>query len=132
MKKSILFFGVALIILGVSAYSFIDWDDKEIATLKTPVINKDITSTKPAIEKKNKKVFDDFIYDVGPRFGSIKKEVVQNAGTIDAFYDEIQLKEIETLTSVTVILVIDDKQSEIREIGYSNEINEAQLELLQS
>ena len=132
MKKSILFFSAALIILGLSAYSFMNWDTEETTTLETSVANKEIASTKPAIEKENRKVFDDFIYDVSPRFGSIKKEIVQNARSIDAFYDEEPLQKIETLKSVTVILVIDDKQSDIREIGYSNELNDAQLELLQS
>tara|TARA_R110000787_G_scaffold22308_3_gene64932 strand:- start:5328 stop:6137 length:810 start_codon:yes stop_codon:yes gene_type:complete len=132
MKKSILFFGAALIILGLSAYSFLDWDKKETAVLETSVVNEDLASTKPAIEKKKNEVFEDFIYDVGPRFGSIKKKIVQNARNIDAFYDEEQLQKIETLKSVEVILVINDKWTDIREIGYSNEFNDAQLALLQS
>lgn len=131
MKKSILFFGIALIILGVSAYSFVDWDDKEIAKLETSEISEVNSNTGTSSEKK-KNIFDGFIYDIGPRFAPINKEIVKNATSIDAFYDEILLKEIETLKSVTVILVIDDEQSEIRKIGYSSEFNEAQLEFLKS
>ena len=132
MKKSILFFGAVLIILGLSAYLFMNCNKKETISLEKSAVNKDIASAKPAIEKNNKKVFDDFIYGVGPRFAAIKKEDVQNARSIKAFYDKEQLQKIETLKSVALILVIDDQQSDIREIGYSNELNEAQLELLQS
>ena len=67
MKKSILFFGAVLIILGLSAYLFMNCNKKETINLEKSAVNKDIASAKPAIEKNNKKVFDDFIYGVGPR-----------------------------------------------------------------
>ena len=132
MKKSLLFIGAVLTILVLSAYSFMNWDEKEMATIEKSEIIEAVSNAETTSEEKKKNTFEGFIYDIGPRFSPVKKELVQNATSIDDFYDKIHLQEIEELKSVSIILVINDKQSHFREVGYTSEFNEAQLELLKS
>ena len=131
MKKGILIFCTVLAILSLTACGHLNGNDVETDQLE-PSISKDLASNTQTIESVKKKVFTDFIYDVGPRFGPIKKADVDKARTFEAFLDEEQLEKIVYLKSVNIIRVIDDKESGIREIGYSDKLTDAQLELLQS
>ncbi len=132
MKKSIILIAV-IITLSLTAFSFINRNNTAQDQLEASVNEEKVISPEAqAKEKINKRIFNDFIYDVGPRFGAIKREDVNKATTIDAFFDEEHIQSIESLKSVSVIIIIDDKQSDIREIGYSKELTDAQLELLQT
>lgn len=126
MKKNILFLGVVLITLSLAAFSVINWNESETSDSKEVAINEQAT------EKMEKRIFTDFIYGVGPRFSPIKKTDIDKAKSIEAFLDKEQIKSIVSLKSVSVIYIIDDKQSDIRETGYTEELTEAQLKLLQS
>jgi hypothetical protein len=88
--------------------------------------------TPEVIPEKKNKIFEDFIYDVGPRFAPVKKETVATATSIDAFFSEAEIERMKTLSSVNIIMVIDDQQSNIRTKGNSFEFTEDQLKLLQS
>lgn len=129
MKKSILILCVALTILSLTAYGYINMNDFETDQEKS-FVNEDIPNE--AEKNTKKEIFIDFIYDVGPRFGPIKKDLVDNAKTIDAFFDEEQIQAIFSLNSVSIIMIIDDKQSDIRETGNSFELTDAQIKLLQA
>ncbi|MGK0386801.1 MAG: hypothetical protein ACI849_001420 [Patiriisocius sp.] len=131
MKKSILIFSTALVILSLMSCGKLSGNDLETYQVD-PLIGKEMASNRPAIGLNKNKIFTDFIYDVGPRFGPIKKGAIDKATTIDAFFDEDETQNIVSLTSVTVIIVIDDKRSDIRETGYSSDLTTAQLKLLQS
>ena len=131
MKKSILVFCAVLTILSLSSCGYLSDNGLETDQLE-PSISGDLASNTQTIESVKKKVFTDFIYDIGPRFGPIKKVDVDKARTFDAFLDEEQLEKIVYLKSVNIIRVIDDKESGIREIGYSDKLTDAQIGLLQS
>lgn len=131
MKKSIIIFCAVLITLGLTAFGVINWNDTKINQLETSV-SKDVASNTQVIYKVNNKIFSDFIYDVGPRFGPIKKGDLDKARTFDDFISEEHAKQIVSYKSLSVIYIINDKQSEIRETGYSDKLTAAQLELLQS
>ena len=127
MKKSILIFSAVLAFLSLSACSFnksnetVAEKSQEIASLEKPVETKIIKKEAPK-----------FFYAIGTRFGGIKKTDIDKATTI---YDFIRAEEAERmvhLKSTEVILVIDDKRSDIRESGTTKALNAAQLELLQS
>jgi len=96
------------------------------------ITNDQVTNNTKTINKSKTKVFDDFIYEIGPRFSSIKKSEVENAKTINAFFSEEELQKMETITSIKIIRVIDDKQSEIREVGTTKDLTKAQLNLLKN
>ena len=131
MKKSIIILSAVIITLGLMAFSVINWNDSDTVQLKTRV-SKGVAVNLPAMEKKEKNIFTDFIYGVGPRFSPIKKSDVDKARSINDFYDEEHMQSIVSIKSVSVILIINDKQSDIRETGYSEELTSAQLKLLQS
>lgn len=130
MKKSIILIAV-IITLGITAFSFMKRNNTEQDQLEALVSEEKISTPQEKV-KANKKTVTDFIYDVGPRFASIKKEDVNKARTIDDFLDKEEIQSIVSLKSVTIIIIIDDKQSDIRETGYSKELTDAQLKLLQS
>ena len=127
MKKRILIFSAILIILSLTAYGFTKWNDavaeqnNEIAKLDKQVVKKLYNKEAPR-----------FFYAVGTRFGAIKKEDIDKAKSIDDFLDVEQMDKIVYLKSTSVIIIINDEQSEIRESGNSKTLNRAQLKLLQS
>jgi len=131
MKKNIIIFCAVLTTLSLTAFGVLNWNDLETDGLET-LVNEDITTNMQFKDKIKKRIFSDFIYDVGPRFSAIKKGDIDKARSINAFFDEEQMQTIVSLKSVSIIIIIDDKRSDIRETGYSDELTAAQLKLLQS
>lgn len=86
----------------------------------------------PTPKKSEVKVFDDFIYDVGPRFRAIKKSEIMNAESIVDFLSTEEISKIDELETVNVVLVVDDKQTKVSQTGTSKELTAAQIRLLQS
>lgn len=89
-----------------------------------------IHDVKEIIEAKENSV--DFIYDIGPRFSPIKREVIKNATTIDTFFDVYKLQEMEKLTSVRITIIENDEETEASEVGYMATFTERQLALLKA
>ena len=152
MKKSILLFFTVLIALSLTAFGVINWNDletekaessasKELAIKTTteekgnpnsnyegpigPILKSDTVKVKP-------KVFEDFIYDVGPRFEPFKKSNLRKAKSIEYFFEWEELQTITKLSFVEIIIIENDRQTQKREIGYTNMFTEAQLKLIQS
>jgi hypothetical protein len=130
MKKSILIF-CGVLLLSIVAYGFINRNDSKIVETEK-ITNEIAVLDKPAPEAINKNDDNKFIYDVGPRFRPIKKTDLDNAKSSYDFLDEKQKQAFVSLNSVEVIILINDKQSDIREITHQDELSEAQLQLLQS
>ena len=131
MKKNLLIFGVALIVLSFTAYGFINKSEVVEEPVEALVDDKKMYP-EPIEEKKEFKVFDDFIYEIGPRFGTITKKELLKATSIKDFIPEEQINWIETLKLVSVIIFKDEKRSDIRANGTTFELNEEQLELIKS
>ena len=131
MKKKTLILFAVLITFSLTAFSVINWNNSKTEQSETSTIKEVAVNTQMS-EKTLNKIYTDFIYGVGPRFSPIKKTAINKAKSINDFYDARQMESIESLKSVSVILIIDDKQSDIRETGYSEELNPAQLQLLQT
>jgi len=131
MKKNILFICITLITLSLTAYGFMNWNDSKTDQLAISVDENIATKTKVPDKVKNR-IFTDFIYDVGPRFGAIKKREVDKAISIATFFDEKQLQSIVSLKSVSIILIKGDKRTDIKTTGYSDKLTTAQLKLIQS
>jgi hypothetical protein len=138
MKKRILFFYATLTLLSFISCGHNDQNNfKE--DLSEDSISEEIASNTQVEVKVNNRIFTDFIYDVGPRFGAIKKSDLDKAETIDAFFDSEEIDKMETIKSVSIILtindeqfIINDEQSNIREISGSSKLTDAQRRLLQS
>jgi hypothetical protein len=127
MKKSILIFSTAIVILSLMACSFSKSNDtvtdqnQEIAALDTPVVT---TITKKDASK--------FFYDVRTRFKGITKQDLSKVKSINDFIGLEEIGRMVHLKSTEVILVINDEQSHIRVSGNTKTLNAAQLELLRS
>lgn len=130
MKKNIIIFSTVLATLSLTALSVINWNDPETDQLVTSV-SEEVTDNSQVIEKIEQRIFSDFIYDVGPRFSPIKKEELANARSFNDFIGEEHAQRIVSYKSLSVIFIINEEQSDIRESGSSNELTDAQLELLQ-
>jgi hypothetical protein len=98
------------------AFGFIKWNDSKTDT----------------VAYSKQKVFNDFIYDVGPRFSPIKKRDLDKAKTVVDFISNDPAQEIVSYTSVEIIVIKNDQESDIRVSGDSEELNEAQLKMLKS
>ncbi|MGB5499160.1 MAG: hypothetical protein WBM77_09555 [Maribacter sp.] len=131
MQKSIIIFCAVLTTLGLIAYGVLNWTDAETDQLETPA-KREIASITQVVGPVKERIFSDFIYGVGPRFGPIKKRDLDKARTFDDFISEEHSKRIVSYKSLSVIYIINDEQSDIRETGSSDELNAAQLKLLQS
>jgi hypothetical protein len=128
MKKKILSVSTVFTLLSVFAISCQNANETKNDAIASASIEEVVENTKE-VEKPSKKVFDDFIYDVGPRFGSIKKSDVDNAKTIDTFFDEKELKKMESITSVSIIPFVKEERLVIHATGNTKKLNESQLKM---
>ncbi len=131
MKQRILIFCTVLTALGLTAFGVMDWNDQEMNGAKA-TINEEIAMNEPVLGPKDKEIFTDFIYDVGPRFSPIKKTKVDQARTIADFLDSEIVASIVSLQSVNIVLVENDRQTDVLENGTTATLTDRQLQLLQS
>ena len=132
MKKRIKILKVIIVTLCFSTIGAMSCKEAKTESLQT-IESKDVAiNTNVVIEKPNKTIFTDFIYEIGPRFSPIKKSDIEKATSIATFFDEKQLQAIESLNTISVIFIINDEQSDIRATGTSEQLNKAQLNLLKS
>ena len=161
MKKSILIFAAVIITLSLSAFGVVNWKDlkteeskiserKELATNNATENNR-FTISKATNKETNcssnympmfgpillkytgeEKPTGDFNYNFGPRFEAFKKSDLAEVKSIEDFFEWEELQAIASLKSVEIIIIENDRQTEKREIGYSNMLTDAQLKLLQS
>ena len=131
MKKSIIIFGIALTILGLIAFGIINRDTSDTNQIET-LVSEEVAINKQAQSKIEKRIYTDFIYDVGPRFGPMKKGDLDKAKSINDFLDEKQIERIVSIKSVRILLIEDGEQVDTGITGYSEELTTAQLRFLQS
>lgn len=130
MKKNILIFCTVITILSLIIFGFINRNDS--VTYPIEIASNAVDSDAFVVEDFNMKVFDDFIYDVGPRFWPIKKIDVDKARSIIDFLPTEQTQWVVNYNSVVVIIIKEDWNSNIVEIGNSGVLTDAQVKLLQS
>lgn len=129
MKKSILIIFAVVITLGLTAFCIMHLNNYEVNELDES--NTVVMST-TTMNNNTDRIFTDFIYDVGPRFGPIKKTDLDKIRSFNDIIDQEHAQRIVSYKSVSVIVIINDEQSNIRETGNSDKLTEAQLNLLQS
>jgi hypothetical protein len=129
MKKYLTPFCAALAILSLSSCGNTTKDKLKTNQLE-PSMGEEMAVNTQVTNSPKKRVFTDFIYDIGPRFRPVKREVVQKARSIDAFISKEELDKIEHIKSVTVTIMDGYIISDIIETGTSASFSEAQLKLL--
>jgi len=131
MKRRILIFCTVLAALGLTAFKVVNWNDYETSRPKATT-NEAVSVNMPVLGPKEKEIFIDFNYDVGTRFNPIEKTELDKARTIADFLDAEVIASIVSLQSVHVVLVENDKQTDIFENGTTAALTDGQLQLLKS
>jgi len=134
MKKNILMFCTVLMALSLVAYAFNNEEAKETNQLDV-LESQDLVSNIEGPEKLKNKVFTDFIYDVGPRFGVIKKSDLDKVTSFNDFIADEHAGRIVLYKKLSVMVLDGDEKTNIRETdntGNSGNLTPAQLKLLQS
>lgn len=131
MKKRIIISTTIVAILGILLFGFTNLKSKEA---------KEIAATEPiepliennAFFGPYEKPFPNLYYGVDARFGAVKKSDIQNATSIYDFISEEEKSRIIAITSVNLIIIKNNEQSEIQESGTTDKLTDAQLQLLKS
>ena len=130
MKKQTLIALAVVLTLAALGFGLINQNSpKEDFLAKATNI---IPETDQNMVTKEFKIFSDFIYDIGPRFGPITKSEIDKITSIEAFLEDEVIKNIVNIKSTSVILLLDDEQSHIRAYGNSRNFTEAQLDILRN
>ncbi|WP_435413206.1 energy transducer TonB [Psychroserpens mesophilus] len=130
MKKQTLIAFALVITLAALGFGLINRDSpKEDLLAKA---TNSIPETDQNMVTKEFKIFSDFIYDIGPRFGPITKSEIGKITSIEAFLEDEVIQNMANLKSTSVILVVDDEESHIRAYGNSRDFTEAQLDILRN
>lgn len=132
MKKKSLIILVAIITVSVTAYSFINKKTATVPIKKALNLTLLDTTNTNTVREFASDIYPDFIYDVSPRFEPISRTDVLKATSISDFISADSFKSIVTLKSVNLIIIKDERQTEIQEIGYTTDLTPKQLKLLQT
>lgn len=131
MKKNILIFCAALIILNLTACGHFDGNDGKTAQLEASDFEVIATNTLK-IEKIDRRVISDFVYDVGPRFNFITKSDLDKARSFSDFIGEAHVQRIVSYTSLSVTIFDGEQKTDLKETGNDGVLTTAQVQLLQS
>jgi len=131
MNKNIIIFCAIVSILSLAAFGFINWTDSvedkvEISSSNIAVIDKQVVE---AISGPN---FPDFFYGIGTRFNAIKKEDLDKLKSFNDIIEAEHAQRIMWYNSVSIIILEDDKETDIIETGKSDIFTDPQIELLRS
>ncbi|MEJ1221117.1 energy transducer TonB [Sediminicola sp. 1XM1-17] len=129
MKKNNPVLCVSILILGLMAFGFVNRSTSESNKVSIPD-NLNLASNQSPSQHMDFRYFADYIYDVGTRFGPIKKEDLNKVTSFSDLIDDDDAKKIVTYKFVEVIVIENDKESNTRESGNSGELTSAQLNLL--
>lgn len=131
MKKNILVFCASILILGFIAFGFVHRESSESNKIYIPD-NLNLASNQGPSQNMDFRFFADFIYDVGPRFGPIKKGDLNKFTSFADFINGEDAERILTYKFVEVIIIENDKETNTRESGNSAELTSAQVNLLRT
>ncbi len=131
MKKSILFTCALLATFSLTAFGFINWNDTKTnhrESFCAKAVNSESLLVKEFVELEDA----DFFYDYGTRFRGVKKSTLENAKSITDFLPYKETAPVVSYYSVSVIIIKNDEQTDIRESGDDAVLTEGQMKLLRS
>jgi hypothetical protein len=131
MKKSLLITCALLTTFSLTAFGFINWTDTNSDQDGSACINIDEAKTlliSPFVALEE----TDFFYDFGTRFRGVKKSTLEHATSINDFLYYDDLDKVLTYYTVSVIIIKNDEQTDIRETGKSDILTAGQIALLRS
>lgn len=122
MKKSILITPAVLAVISLSAFTCQN-SEKSYEQDCTPESKVEKTIDEPILE---------FFYDYGPRFKEITKAEIIKATLVSDFFSEEQLQRVVSYEDVKLIIIKNERQTNIQEYSKGESLNEAQRKLLLS
>nr|WP_321233531.1 hypothetical protein [uncultured Psychroserpens sp.] len=121
MKRNIIILSTTLVILSSLIFGF---------------TNRKNTKTETNIESNNESTINtnipDLYYGVDTRFAAIKKTDVNKATTIYDFLNDGEKQQIAQINSVKIIMIKDNRFTNQRADGDSEQLTEAQIQLVRS
>lgn len=152
MKKRIIIFVAVLITLCLTVFGVLERKDLKSETSEASIIKaialnttfeekvtkeSNIETTIGSIFKKDSikvkpEIFEDFIYDVGPRFAPMKKSAIEKATSLEDFFTWEELRVISEIKFIEIIIIENERQTPKRAISYTKTFTDAQLKLIQS
>lgn len=113
------------------AFGFVQSESSEPNKVNIPA-TLNLASNQGPSQNMDFRFFSDFIYDVGPRFGPIKKGDLNKFTSFADFMEDDDAKQVLTYKFVEVIIIENDKETSTRESGNSAELTSAQVNLLRT
>jgi hypothetical protein len=122
MKKNTLITSAIAALVGLTAFTY---------------QNPGTTYYQDAVYENTNEIVNDepvltFFYDYGPRFKGILKARIKKATSITDIYLEEDLDHIVSYGKVSLVVIENERQSEIKELSEGTLLTEAQLQLLRS
>ena len=131
MKKSIIIFGTSLVILSV-LYFGITFFNSNDTNIPNSVADKTLAIEHQTNTGPIKNNIPDLYYGVDTRFAAIKKSEIAKATTIYDFLNEGEKQQIEHIYSVNIVVIKDNRQSELQAFGTQDRLTDEQLKLIRS
>ena len=131
MKQRTIIFSIVLITLILTVFGFNKWNNSENDLAEISISTNVVAETEVEVNI-NEKNNSDFFFGIGTRFNGIKKEKLHNLKSFDDVIGREHAQRIESYKSLTVVVLEDNKKTDIKEVGTSKELNPAQIKLLQS
>lgn len=113
------------------AFGFVQSESSEPSKINIPT-TLNLASNQGPSQNMDFRFFSDFIYDIGPRFGPIKKVDLNKVTSFADFMEKGDEEQIVTYKFVEVIIIKNDKETTTREAGNSAELTSAQVNLLRT
>jgi len=110
MKKTIIISFVLLVAISLTAFGIISWNDSETIQLETSENIVEVVNS-PAKAKMEKRIYTDFVYDVGTRFNPITKSDLEALRSFNDIIGNEHAQRIESYKSLRIYNMINDKQS---------------------
>lgn len=130
MKKIILIVCTVIASFTLTAFGYMHWNNK-VTNHEVQSDNKTYKPEYNFVNLLNKQTEPDFFYDVDSRFiKTIPKEDLQNAKSIHNIFSNDETKGIESFRDVNIVILPRDEEKFAK--GDGNQLNSAQLNLLQS
>ena len=127
MKKNNVFMAAAFIIMTATAFSIVNRND--YSANNQSACKTEHAKAESIVEYKDK---EDFVYNVGTRFGGIKKSELDKIRSFNDLISADHASDIDTYLDLSIIILDDFKETEIRETVKGGMLNEAQIKLLKS
>jgi len=131
MKKNIIIVGTTLAVLSLLIFGFININNTETVEVSS-TNSKDLAFEEINNNYPKEKSIPDLYYGVDARFAAVKKEDVHNATTIYDFLNDGEKEQIEHINSVNVTIIKDNQLSHISAYGTTDQLTDAQKEILKS